>query len=171
MIDFEKEFSTTLSLALQVIGERHRITAQTQKGEAIRKLRSFSDLELQVCAEALQALSPEGLQKVLANPKAFATAVQSFVEAHPGRPGNTLALLSLGRTTMDLGIYFPKAAAEAIDCSVYTGRKGEHYICLNNTAGEAPIYRLYLDELNVRARLVVDIHLIDDNPGQGGYLP
>jgi hypothetical protein len=48
MIDFEKEFSTTLSLALQVIGERHRITIQTRKGESIRKLRSFFGLELSI---------------------------------------------------------------------------------------------------------------------------
>jgi hypothetical protein len=152
MFDPEKEFDPTLELALQIIAERHRITENSSPEEAARRVRAFTTEELAVAAKAFRQLSSEALEEILGRPKVFATGIAGLLQAHPGRPGNVLALLVLGEPTPELGLRLPDRAAKALDVSLYSGEKHRIYVCLNGTFGEAPVYRVYPEELSWRVK-------------------
>ena len=154
------DISETLRLSLRVIADRRGISTERSPVEIGRRLQDLSPDELRLGARALQR-SEQAQEWLLGRPKVFATLLRGAVEAHPGPPGNVLALLALGLTTEELGLYLPEPLSDAIDYTVHGDRRDRHFIYLNNTAGQAPIYRIRLGELNFRAHASVQSQLIE----------
>ena len=166
------EIPLSLQLELWSIARRHGLSRSSSAEALFRALPSLAPGELKTCSKALRALPPSRLRRLVADKAAVARVTRIIIEAHPGHPGNTLALLKLGVPTPDLRIRLPDLVREALECDVSNGSEGERTsgptIRLKRSEPDSPAHSICLQALPERHRLEIEVRLLGDFAGEKG---
>jgi hypothetical protein len=158
---FAIDLPFSLELDLLQIARRHDLSRSSNAGALFRALPSLAPGELKTCSKALRALPPSRLRRLVADKAAVTRVAERVIEAHPGHPGNTLALLKLGVPTPELRIRLPDIVCEALRCEICAGEE-EHAIRLIEAGPGAPSYPIRLDALPERHRLEIEVGLLPE---------